>query len=402
MQNSARTNRNFATILLSSDVDFDKFPFGGILSLLKDYLAYLPADMATRIVLVGITTQKEMVGKGSQRQFGSNTYRFLPVAYVQPESKGSIRLAYNLGVIKHYLKIKAIAPDVIYAHSNENGLLLRFLFPTKRAVVHFHNIENLVETCKYPFLRNSFLVGLYDLLCVRLLIYLTNRIIINIDAERFKSFISRYGSSIAKFVRIPPLINTQLFKPSQENAMRRKLGLTETDPVLVFHGRLEYFKGIDLVIDAMKIVVSRLPNARLLIIGDGTEKISLVQQCQRLGLDQQVIFMGSVPRENVGDYLSCADVFVTGTHFEMISVALLESIACGLLVVTTKVGGVNDIIVNGYNGFCVESRNPAEMAEKIMSCLEMDKTLARRNVLAVAEQFFPEKVIPLLIQALLD
>jgi glycosyltransferase involved in cell wall biosynthesis len=86
----------------------------------------------------------------------------------------------------------------------------------------------------------------------------------------------------------------------------------------------------------------------------------------------------------------------------MISVALLESIACGLLVVTTKVGGVNDIIVNGYNGFCVESRNPAEMAEKIMSCLEMDKTLACRNVLAVAEQFFPEKVIPLLIQALLD
>jgi len=401
VQSSNQTSQNAGPVLLSSDVDFDNFPFGGILSLLKDYLAYLPADVAKRIVLVGITTQKEMVGKESQRQFGPNAYRFLPVAYVQPGSKGSIRLAYNLGVIRHCLKIRTIAPDVVYAHTNENGLLLRLLFPNKRVVVHFHNIENLIKTCKFPILRNSFLVGLYDLLAVRLLIYLANRIIINIDTERFTSFISQYGSSIAKFVRIPPLIDTRLFKPSQKSAMRRQLGLTETDPVLVFHGRLEYFKGIDLVIDALKIVVSRLPNARLLIIGDGAEKESLVQQCQRLGLDRQVIFMGGVPREKIGDYLSCADIFVTGTHFEAISVALLEAIACGLLVVTTKVGGVNDIIVNGHNGFCLESRSPTEMAAKIVCCLEMDKSIAHRNVLAVAEQFYPEKVIPQIVQGLL-
>ena len=402
MRNSVRMHQNVETIVLASDVDFDRFPFGGILSLLKDYLAYLPADVAKHIVLIGITTQKGMVGKESQRQFGSNAYRFLRVAYVQPGSKGSIRLAYNIGVIKHYLKIRAIAPDVIYAHSPESGLLFRLLFPTKRVVVHFHGIENPIETCKFPILSNSFLVGIYDLLAVRLLIYLANRIIINIDTERFKSFINRYSSSNAKFVRIPPLINTQLFKPSQKSTMRRKLGVAESAPVLVFHGRLEYPKGIDLVIDALKIVVSRLPNTRLLIIGDGAEKATLVQQCQRLGLERQVIFMGSVPREKIGDYLSCTDVFVTGTHFEAISVALLEAIACGLLVVTPKVGGVNDIIVNSYNGFCLESRNPAEMAEKIVCCLEMDKNTACANVLAVTEQFYPEMVIPQIVQVLLN
>ena len=112
--------------------------------------------------------------------------------------------------------------------------------------------------------------------------------------------------------------------------------------------------------------------------------------------------MGSVPREKIGSYLSCADVFVTGTHFEAISVALLESVACGLLVVTTKVGGVNDVIINGYNGFILESRDPVEMAEKIMRCLEMDKNIAHRNVLATAEQFYPEKIIPQIIQVLQD
>lgn len=402
MKNSVRTHRHIETIVLASDVDFDGFPFSGVLSLLKDYLTYLPADVAKRIVLVGITTQKDMVGKESQRQFGSNVYRFLPVAYVRPGSRGSIRLAYNLGVIKHYLTIRAIAPDVIYAHSPESGLFLRLLFPTKKVIVHFHGIENPIESCKYPVLRNSFLVGLYDFFAVRLLIYLANRVIINIDTERFKNFISRYNEPRAKFVRIPPLINVQLFRPTPKSEMRQQLGLAETDRVLVFHGRLEYAKGVDVVIDALKIVVSQLPNTHLLIIGDGGKKESLIQQCQHLGLEQQVIFMGSVPREKIGSYLSCADVFVTGTYFEAISVALLEAIACGLLVVTTKVGGVNDIIVADYNGFCLEHRDPTEMAERIVSCFEMNKDIARENVLATAEQFYPEKVIPQIVQVLLN
>jgi len=402
MQNSVRTYRNIETIVLASDVDFDGFPFSGVLSLLKDYLTYLPADVARRIVLIGITTQRDMVGKESQRQFGSNVYRFLPVAYVRPGSRGSVRLAYNLGVFRHYLAIRAIAPDVIYAHSPESALLFRLLFPTQKVIVHFHGIENPIKTCKFPALRNPLLVGLYDLLAVKLLFHLVNRIIINIDAERFTNFISGYNISKAKFVRITPLIDVRLFKPVQKSEMRRQLGLAETDPVLVFHGRVEYPKGVDLVIDALKIVVSRLPNTHLIIIGDGAEKKALVQQCQRLGLERQVMFMGSVPREKIGNYLSCADVFVTGTHFEAISVALLEAIACGLLVVTTKVGGVNEIIIAGYNGFCLEHRDPIEMAEKIVSCIEMDKNIASRNVLATAEQFYPEKVISQIVQVLLD
>ena len=402
MQNSTRTHQNIKTIVFVSDVDFEGFPFSGVLSLLKDYLTYLPTDMAKRIVLIGITTQRDMVGKESQRQFGSNVYRFLPVAYVQPGSKGSVRLAYNLGVIKHYLTIRAIDPDVIYAHSQESGLLFCLLFPTRKVVVHFHSIENMIKNCKYPLLRNSFLAGIYELLAGRLLVHLAKRLIVNIDKEKFKSFIDRYRSSKAKFIRIPPLINVQLFKSSDQREMRRQLGLGGADSVLVFHGRVEYLKGIDLVIDALKIVIRQLPNTHLLIIGDGGEKESLIQQCQRLGLERQVIFMGSVPREKIGFYLSCADIFVTGTHFEAISVALLEAVACGLLVVTTKVGGVNDIIINGYNGFILESRNPEEMAEKIMRCLEMDKNIAHRNVLATAEQFYPEKIIPQIIQVLQD
>ncbi len=397
-----KTSMHDERIAWFSDVDFSQFPFGGILSLLKDYLKFLPAELADLTVLIGLTRTEEELGQHKVRLVGTKKFQFIPVAYIPDRFTGSIRFSYNLGIIRHYFTIRALDPSILYAHTNEIGLLLKLLFPRRRVIVHFHGLENPIATCKFPLLRRSPLVGLYKLLCMDLLIRIADKIIINIDSERYAVFVSSHGEAAHKFHRLPPVIDSTIFHPRDKTAMRRKLGLGDNAKILIFHGRLELTKGVDLVIDAFNLVIEHMANAKLIILGDGSHKGAFEQKTRELNLGDQVLFLGNVPRETIGEYLSCADIFVTGTHFEAISVALLEAIASGLPVVSTLVGGVRDAIENGYNGFYIERRDPREMAEKILLCLGHDQQTMSNNALEVAKRFHPERIIPDIVKVLLS
>jgi glycosyltransferase involved in cell wall biosynthesis len=387
-------------ILIFGDVDYETFPTGGVLSLLCDYLTFYPRELADRTYLIGLTTEKNQSGRIIHRRFGGMRFRFLPIGYIPPGYRGSIRLKFLCSIVAAYPVLRALSSRVIYAHSNESAFLLKLLFPHRRVVVHFHGLRNPIWGGKFRSLRHSPLVKLYDLLCYDLLVKLVDTVAVNIDEKAFTELKARYQNNEKKFIRIPPLVNTKLFHFRGKNEVRKAIGMTHTDKILVFHGRLTDMKGVDLVLEAMAIVQKRVPQCTLYVIGDGPEKERLQEYSLSLGLRDKAIFLSSLPREKVALYLSAADAFVTGTRFEAISVALLEAIAVGLPAVTTLVNGAEEIIRNGINGYILDTRDPSEMATRIIECVGARADTMSQNALDSAKTFFPEKIIPKLMEAL--
>ena len=124
-------------------------------------------------------------------------------------------------------------------------------------------------------------------------------------------------------------------------------------------------KGIRFLIQAFKIISGRFSQARLVIVGDGTELISLQELTQGLGLKDKIFFAGSVPHEKVIEYYHKSDVFVLPLLEDKISNAMPEAMACGLPIITTNTKTSRDILEENINCLMVKTRDVNDLVEKI-------------------------------------
>ena len=134
-------------------------------------------------------------------------------------------------------------------------------------------------------------------------------------------------------------------------------------------------KGHACLIEAAGIVCRAVPSAKFVLIGDGTERPKLEQQVREAGLEENFLFLGC--RQDVPELLACCDLSVLASEAEAMPNAVLESMAAGLPVVATRVGGTPEVIVDGVNGLLVPPRNPPALADAILRALQ-DADLARR------------------------
>jgi len=148
---------------------------------------------------------------------------------------------------------------------------------------------------------------------------------------------------------------------------RARLGLTEHDLVLGSIGRLEKQKGHRYLIEAMALLRRRGIVARLLLAGEGRERLALEALVASLGLEQQVVLLGT--RNDLGDLFRAMDVFVMPSLWEGLSLVMLSAMAAGLPVVATSVGGVSQVLCDDEYGFTVPAGNAAALADKIAECL---------------------------------
>lgn len=151
---------------------------------------------------------------------------------------------------------------------------------------------------------------------------------------------------------------------------------------ILFVGRLHPVKGTQYLLGAMSIIHRELPEAKLILVGDGEERELLESLTDSLGIRECVEFAGRVPHERVQDYMNQAEVFVLSSLSEGFPVTILEAMACGLPVVATRVGGVPDIIEDGANGYLIDTENPEQIAEALLRVLqdeELQKIMSNNN-----------------------
>ena len=143
------------------------------------------------------------------------------------------------------------------------------------------------------------------------------------------------------------------------------------DKIVVYVGRLEKYKRIDLLIRAFRRVIKRVPHAQMLVIGDGSCRNKLLRLVGRLELKNHVRFLGFVPRMKLLELYAKATVFVMPSRYEAFSLSLVEAMASGLPVIATRVGGMTEIIESAQCGFLIDDP-PTEyaLAIPILSILE--------------------------------
>jgi glycosyltransferase involved in cell wall biosynthesis len=158
-------------------------------------------------------------------------------------------------------------------------------------------------------------------------------------------------------------------------SLRRELGLPPSARLITVVSRLNRMKGVQYFVDAAAILAARFPDVCFLIAGDGGSKKELEEQACRLGLGHRIVFTGF--RSDVPDLLSEAAISVLPTLSEGISNTLLESMAAGIPVIATKVGGNPEVVEDGVSGLLVPPRDSTALAAAAARLLE-DEDLASR------------------------
>jgi sugar transferase (PEP-CTERM/EpsH1 system associated) len=159
-------------------------------------------------------------------------------------------------------------------------------------------------------------------------------------------------------------VDARRFQPVPDRAaLRQRLGFEPGQSIVIAVGRLDPVKNYPLLIDAFSLVRQRAANALLVIVGDGPERARIEQHIAQRRLSSIVRLVGH--RDDVEDWLAAADVFAHPSSFEGMANAALEAMAAGLPVVATRVGGFEEIVVDGVTGRLVACADENALAQAL-------------------------------------
>ena len=167
--------------------------------------------------------------------------------------------------------------------------------------------------------------------------------------------------------------------------LRSTLGIN-SQPMILFVGRLTTRKGIDILLKALPQLIKE-KEAKLIIVGSGNQKYYR-GLAQSLGVSDNTIFLGHVPDDTLRLLFSTCDLFVLPSRLEGLGIVILEAMAAGKPVVATNVGGIPELIESGQNGILIESNNEDELSSAIIhiaSDESLAKTIGGNNVRKVRE-----------------
>jgi len=179
--------------------------------------------------------------------------------------------------------------------------------------------------------------------------------------------VSREDLSASRITVIPNGIRqpNQVIRPSED--VQSELGVPVDGGCVACVARLEPEKDVHTLLRAMAEVISKAPEARCLVVGDGSEAVRLKHFASDLGVSANVVFTGY--RQDVSSIVSAADVFVLPSLAEPFGLVLVEAMALGKPVIATRVGGPLEIVEDGVTGLLVPPADPAAMAEAIRALL---------------------------------
>ncbi len=196
-----------------------------------------------------------------------------------------------------------------------------------------------------------------------------------------REFIRHYGDAAESIIVIPNGVDLKIFNPANRllyrDRIRRRHGISRSDLVLMFAGGDWERKGVRYIIEVLPLLSKR--NVKLIIIGGGDEKFH-GQLAELKQVRERIIFISH--SSVLWEYYAASDVFVFPTIYEPFGLVIVEAMASGLPVITSKIAGAADIIIDGVNGLLL--RDPSDVndlaakIELLLSNAELRKTMGER------------------------
>jgi phosphatidyl-myo-inositol dimannoside synthase len=222
------------------------------------------------------------------------------------------------------------------------------------------------------------------------------------NSRHTKTLLQDIGVDTSRIHVIPPGVHVRSFCASPEAAhqLRQKHHL-DAAPVLLTVGRMQRRKGQDMVIQALPHIQQRIPAVKYVMVGTGEEHASLTMLAQELGVQDSVVFAGSVPDQELAAYYTACDVFImpnrqNGSDIEGFGIVYLEAGAAGKPVIGGKSGGTDDAILDRITGVRVDGNNSIEIANAVINLLtspDRAKAMGMRGRRRVENEFSWDAVV---------
>lgn len=194
---------------------------------------------------------------------------------------------------------------------------------------------------------------------------------IAIDCELVREKITRLANYPAeKIVTVLCGADLNVFNTSVSgDEIRDRLGVNGKK-ILLMNRNFRPVYGVEYFIDALPIIMKKVPEAYAILIGDGPTKAICQKQVEKLGIKDHVYFAGAVDETKMAKYLNAADIYVSTSLSDGTSVSLLEAFACALPVVVTDIPANKEWVEDGDNGFLVPVKNAVQTANAILRLLK--------------------------------
>jgi len=279
------------------------------------------------------------------------------------------KLRYNrfsLGIVLElYRLMKKKQIHVVRTHryrSNLYGRLAAFLAGVPVIIASVH--DNY-RTDKRPKRR----------IMNRILSKITDKIVA--VSEDVKEDIIRYDSiDPSKIEVIPNGIDVERFNPEKNTTdIRKEFSLEDDDIVIGFIGRIVPAKGLEYLLNALPYLKEEFKSIKLLIVGEGSLVEKLKESAKKNNIFDNILFTGR--RRDIPEILASINIFVMPSIAEGLPNALLEAMAMGKPIVTTEVGGIPEIVKNGFNGLLVPPRDTLSLSKAIKELISNDRLAAK-------------------------
>jgi glycosyltransferase involved in cell wall biosynthesis len=161
-------------------------------------------------------------------------------------------------------------------------------------------------------------------------------------------------------------------------------------PFILGIGRLEHYKGFDILIRSVAFMLRSYPDIKLILAGDGPERRNLEILIKKLGIEESVLMYGLRDRKDIQQLLASCKFLVVPSRREAFGIVILEAMAARRAVIAMEVGGVSDLIKQGENGILIKNHDPNDLAEAMTYLLEHPEiadALGKRGRSNVIERF---------------
>ena len=198
-----------------------------------------------------------------------------------------------------------------------------------------------------------------------------DRVICATELER-DSLRQLYDAPSAKVAVIPLGVDLDRFRPAEKQGARSALGLRD-ERIILFVGRIEPLKGVDILINAASLLESDVECTVLVVGGDESSQAEVAELrglARDRGIEHRVAFVGAVDHEMLPLYYNAADVCVVPSHYESFGLVAVEAMASGVPVVASRVGGLMGTVKDGETGYLIPWLCPEPFAERIELLLE--------------------------------
>ncbi|WP_435791637.1 glycosyltransferase family 4 protein [Clostridium sp.] len=297
-------------------------------------------------------------------------------------------------------KIKKLDLDIIHTQTEFSIGLFGRIVARKLDIPVVHTYHTMYEDYIHYVSRGIMLKPASEFAKKASKLYCRDCSAIIVPTLKVKDALKNYGLTRHIDV-IPTGVNIEPFQKSNYdenliNEEKRSFGISESQPVVLFIGRIAKEKSVDIIIRSMKELIYKIPDCKLLIVGGGPERENLEVLAKELGIGKSVVFAGERPYANIGKYYQMGDVFVGASLTETQGLTFVEAMASQIPVVAKYDKNLDGTIRDKFNGrFFYKDENLTDILYETLMHKEVSDIMVKNaydGIEALSSTCFAENV----------